>query len=314
MYAENPPKKYQDILPINFESEQWESLWKELKSVVDFWIKQGVRIFRVDNPHTKPIPFWEWLIGEVRKEHPEVIFLAEAFTRPKIMASLAKSGFQQSYTYFTWRVSKYELVEYMNELVHTESRDYFRPNFWPNTPDILPYHLQHAGENNFIIRYILAATLSSNYGIYGPVYELYENLDSEKYEIKKNDWSKVTRLSEIIEIINQVRKDNQALQSTWNISFLEIHNDQLLAYLKVTKDLQNIILVIVNLDAEHTQSGYVQMPLDRLGISQEGVNIKLTELVSGDHYTWTNEWNFVQIDPNQIPFQIFKVEVKESFN
>jgi starch synthase (maltosyl-transferring) len=238
------------------------------------------------------------------------------------MASLAKSGFQQSYTYFTWRVSKWELTEYMNELVNTESRDYFRPNFWPNTPDILPYHLQNAGENEFIIRYILAATLSSSYGIYGPVFEFYDNTasgvreeyhNSEKYEIRKHNWKKITRLKEIIAIINQARKDNEALQSTWNLSFCEINNDQILTYIKATEDLSNVIFVVVNLDPDNTQSGYVQLPLDRLGLRGEEINIKLEDIVSGDKYTWTNEWNYVQVDPNKIPFQAFKVELMESF-
>lgn len=321
-YAENPPKKYQDILPINFEGDKWEGLWMELKSVIDYWIKQGVKIFRVDNPHTKPIPFWEWALGEIKKEHPEVIFLAEAFTRPKIMASLGKSGFQQSYTYFTWRVSKWELTEYMNELINTESRDYFRPNFWPNTPDILPYHLQNANENQFIIRYILAATLSSSYGIYGPLYEYYYNTpsgvreeyhNSEKYEIQKHNWKKITRLKEIIAIVNQARKDHEALQSTWNLSFCEINNDQILTYVKATEDLSSVILVAVNLDPNNTQSGYAQLPLDRLGLSGQEINVKLVDLITGDRFTWTNEWNFVQIDPNKIPFQAYKVELKESF-
>ena len=192
-YAENPPKKYQDIYPFNFETENWLALWNELKSVITFWIEQGVKIFRVDNPHTKPISFWEWAIHEVNKEYPDIIFLSEAFTRPKIMASLAKIGFTQSYTYFTWRVTKQELTDYVNELVHGPSRNYFRPNFWPNTPDILPYHLQHQGENIFILRSGIAATLSSNYGIYGPAYEWHDNIpmqgkeeyfNSEKYEVK----------------------------------------------------------------------------------------------------------------------------------
>lgn len=321
-YAENPPKKYQDILPINFETEDWENLWMELKSIVDFWISHGVKIFRVDNPHTKPIPFWEWMLGEIKVEHPEVIFLAEAFTRPKIMASLAKCGFQQSYTYFTWRTSKWELTQYMEELINTESRDYFRPNFWPNTPDILPYHLQNAGENDFIIRYILAATLSSSYGIYGPAYEFYDNKpvgvreeyhDSEKYETKHHDWSKITRLSEIIAIVNQARKDHKALQSTWNLTFCEIHNDRMLTYLKATDDLKSIVLVTVNLDSHNLQSGYTRLPLEKLGIPRDRINIKLEDLLTGDHYTWTNEWNYISIDPYEIPFHVFKLEVKESF-
>jgi len=319
-YAENPPKKYQDIIPFDFECNNWKELWVELKSVVDFWIKQGIRVFRVDNPHTKPLKFWEWMLAEVRKDHPEIIFLAEAFTRPKIMANLAKAGFHQSYTYFTWRVSKSEIMEYMGDLANTESRDYLRPNFWPNTPDILPYHLQNSGENHFIIRYILAATLSSNYGLYGPVFEYYENkpfdekeeyLNSEKFEIRHHDWSRITRLTEIISIVNGARKENKALQSTWNIHFCEIDNDELLIYLKCTEDLKSIIVVAVNLDSENLQSGFVRIPKQLLGLGDK-INLKLHDLISGDHYTWTNEWNYIQIDPHQLPFHLFKVEVSES--
>lgn len=319
-YAENPPKKCQDILPINFESEDWQNLWEEMKSIVRYWIERGVKIFRVDNPHTKPIPFWGWLIAEVKKNHPETIFLSEAFTRPKVMAALAKVGFTQSYTYFTWRVTKYELTEYMNELVHSESRDYFRPNFWPNTPDILPYHLQQHGENAFIARFALAATLSSNYGIYGPVYEFMENtpveakeeyFSSEKYEIKHHDWKRSNRLTDIIVLVNKARKEHPALQSTWNMQFCEVQNDQLIAYLKATDDLSSIVLVVVNLDPYSRQSGYLQMPLERLKIEVKP-NFKLWDLVTDDHFTWTDEWNYIELDPYQLPFHLFKVEIKES--
>jgi len=320
-YAENPPKKYQDIYPFNFESEQWKELWEELKSVITFWIDQGVTIFRVDNPHTKPIPFWQWAIAEVNKVYPDIIFLAEAFTRPKIMSSLAKVGFTQSYTYFTWRVSKQELTEYMNELVHGPSRNYFRPNFWPNTPDILPWHLQHQGENIFIIRFVLAATLSSNYGMYGPVYEFYENhpvmgreeyWNSEKYEAKQYDWKKTNRMTDIITLVNKARKNHAALQSTWNIVVLPIENPNLFAYLKVTDDLSNIILVVVNLDANNRQWGYVQLPKWKLNLGDR-INVKLHDLMTDEHYTWTQEWNFVEINPHTMPFHLFKVEVQESF-
>lgn len=320
-YAENPPKKYQDIYPFNFETESWLALWNELKSVITYWIDQGVRIFRVDNPHTKPIAFWEWAIHEVNKEYPDIIFLSEAFTRPKVMASLAKVGFTQSYTYFTWRVSKEELTAYMNELVHGPSRNYFRPNFWPNTPDILPYHLQHQGENIFIIRLALAATLSSNYGIYGPAYEWHDNIpmqgkeeyyNSEKYEVKHHDWKKTNRMTDIISIINAARKNNKALQSTWNIQFCTIENPNLLAYLKATDDLSNIILMIVNLDPSSRQSGYVQLPVDRLKINGR-VNVKAYDVVTDDHYTWTQEWNYIELDPYAMPFHLFKLEVHESF-
>jgi starch synthase (maltosyl-transferring) len=319
-YAENPPKKYQDIYPFNFECEDWKGLWDELKSVIVFWIEQGVKIFRVDNPHTKPIPFWQWVIAEVNKQHPDIIFLAEAFTRPKIMSSLAKVGFTQSYTYFTWRVTKQEIVEYMTELVHGSSRNYFRPNFWPNTPDILPYHLQFQEENIFIIRLALAATLSSNYGIYGPPYEFYENVpvsgreeyhNSEKYEVKRYDWKKTNRMTDIISLINKIRKQHQALQSTWNMQFCEIGNSNLLAFIKISEDTNDKILVVVNLDPHGRQSGYVQLPKEQLKINGN-MNIKLHDLITDEHYTWTQEWNYVELDPFKMPFHLFSVEVHES--
>ena len=320
MYAENPPKKYQDIVPFNFESEKWEELWGELKSIIDYWIDAGIRIFRIDNPHTKPQNFWQWLIAEVNKKHPEVIFLSEAFTRPKVMAGLAKAGFQQSYTYFTWRVSKVEIMEYMEELTNGDSRNYFRPNFWPNTPDILPYHLQHANENTFIARFALAATLSSNYGMYGPVFEHYDNqplgekeeyLNSEKYEIRYHDWEQVTRLTEIISIVNHIRKNHPALQTTWNLHFCPIENDNLLAYLKYDESRTDFVLVVVNLDPFNIQTGYLGLPLDILE-PKGGLNIKLRNLITGNVSTWTNEWNYVQVDPNQLPFYIYSLEVHES--
>ncbi len=319
-YAENPPKKYQDIYPFNFETDQWKELWDELKSVILYWVEQGVKIFRVDNPHTKPIPFWQWVIAEVNRDHPEVIFLAEAFTRPRIMASLAKVGFTQGYTYFTWRVTKQEITEYMNELVYSPSRNYFRPNFWPNTPDILPFHLQHQNENIFMLRYALAATLSSSYGIYGPPFEFYDNapiegreeyFNSEKFEIKQHDWKKTNRMTDIISMVNKARKDNTALQSTWNMQFCSIENPNLIAYLKATDDLSNVILVVVNLDPHGNQTGYVQIPTDRLRI-KEKVNIKVHDLITDEHYTWTQEWNFVELSPGKMPFHLFKLEVHDS--
>jgi starch synthase (maltosyl-transferring) len=319
-YAENPPKKYQDIYPFNFESDDWENLWAELKSVFFYWIEQGVTIFRIDNPHTKPIPFWQWVIAEVQKLHPDVIFLSEAFTRPRIMASLAKVGFTQSYTYFTWRVSKQELTEYMNELIFGQSRNYFRPNFWPNTPDILPYHLQHQGENAFILRYALAATLSSNYGVYGPPYEFGENspiegkeeyYNSEKYEIRHYDWKRTNRLTDIMSLLNKIRKENAALQSTWNLQFCPIDNSQIIAYLKATDDLSNIIMVVVNLDSNNTQHGYVQLPKAKLNLTDK-INIKLHDLITDEHFTWTQEWNYVHLNPNKVPFHLFKIEIHES--
>lgn len=319
-YAENPPKKYQDIYPFNFESDNWKELWEELRSVFFFWIEQGVVIFRIDNPHTKPIPFWHWVIAEVQKEYPDVIFLSEAFTRPKVMAALAKVGFTQSYTYFTWRVSKQELIEYVNDLVNGASRNYFRPNFWPNTPDILPFHLQNQGENSFILRYALAATLSSNYGVYGPSYEFYENtpiegreeyFNSEKYEIRHYDWKRTNRMTDIMSLLNKIRKENKALHSTWNVQFCPIENTQIIAYLKATDDLSNIILVVVNLDSNSGQSGYIQLPKDRLKLKDK-INIKLHDLITDEHFTWTQEWNFVDLNPFKMPFHLFKLEIHES--
>ncbi len=319
-YAENPPKKYQDIYPFNFECDNWKELWDELKSVIIFWIEQGVTIFRVDNPHTKPIPFWQWAIAEVNKEYPHIIFLAEAFTRPKVMASLAKIGFQHGYTYFTWRVTKQEITDYMKELVYGPSRNYFRPNFWPNTPDILPYHLQNQGENSFILRFALAATLSSSYGMYGPSYEFLENtpvenkeeyFNSEKYEVRHYDWKKTNRMTDIISLVNKARKENAALQSTWNIQFCSIENDNLIAYLKATDDLSNIILVVVTLDPFGSQQGFVQLPKERLKLSDK-INVKLTDLITEEKYTWTQEWNYVELNPYKLPFHIFKLEVHES--
>jgi starch synthase (maltosyl-transferring) len=319
-YAENPPKKYQDIYPFNFESDDWKALWKELRSVFFYWIEQGVKIFRVDNPHTKPFRFWEWVINEVNKQYEDIIFLSEAFTRPKVMAALAKVGFTQSYTYFTWRVTRPELTEYMTELVGGPMRNFFRPNFWPNTPDILPYHLQHQGENTFIIRLALAATLSSNYGIYGPPYEFCENTpvegkeeyrDSEKYEIKKYDWKRTNRMTDIIAMLNKARKENPALQSTWNIRFLNLANVNLIAYLKATDDLTSIMLVVVNLDPHTKQSGYVQLPMDAIKI-QWPLNVKLHDLITDELYTWTQEWNYIELDPYVMPFHLFKVEIHES--
>lgn len=315
-YAENPPKKYEDILPFNFETEDWEALWQELRSVVLYWIAQGVDVFRVDNPHTKAFAFWEWMIRTVRQEHPQVIFLAEAFTRPRIMEQLAMAGFNQSYTYFTWRTTKKELETYMRELTQTEMRYYFRPNFWPNTPDILPAELTYGGEPAHIIRLILAATLSSNYGLYGPVYEFAINTpypgkeeytDNEKYELKHWDWEADTRIREIITRINRIRKENKALQTTWNICFAETDNDQIICYGKADETTGNIIVTVVNLDPHHPQSGYVCLPLKKLGI-RPGEGYTLHDLLSGDTYRWENEWNYVLLDPHKMPAHVFSIE------
>lgn len=236
------------------------------------------------------------------------------------MASLAKVGFTQGYTYFTWRVSKQELTDYVNDLVNGPSRNYFRPNFWPNTPDILPYHLQHQGENSFILRYALAATLSSNYGVYGPSYEFYENTpmegreeyyNSEKYEVRHYDWKRTNRMTDIMSLLNKIRKQNEALHSTWNTQFCAIENNQIIAYLKATEDLSNIILVVVNLDPHGTQNGYVQLPKSTLKLGDK-INVKLHDLITDEYYTWTQEWNFVDINPHKMPFHLFKLEIHES--
>ncbi|MVN21695.1 alpha-1,4-glucan--maltose-1-phosphate maltosyltransferase [Mucilaginibacter arboris] len=314
-YAENPPKKYEDILPFNFETDDWANLWKELKSVIDFWVDAGIRVFRIDNPHTKAFRFWQWMIGEVRKKTPEVIFLAEAFTRPRIMERLGKAGFNQSYTYFTWRNTKKEIEEYMTELTKTEMRYYYRPNFWPNTPDILPPALINGGENAHIIRLILAATLSSNYGLYGPVYEFginephgtkEEYVDNEKYEIKHWNWAQYTRIGEIITRVNKIRKENTALHSTWNIDFAETTNDQIICYVKTDAATGNSLIIVVNLDVFNMQSAQVKIPMPKLNIGYDEPYV-VKDLLSGSKYTW-GELNFVELNPYLMPAHIFKVE------
>jgi starch synthase (maltosyl-transferring) len=314
-FAENPPKKYEDILPLNFETEKWQELWEELKSVVLFWIEKGIRIFRVDNPHTKPFSFWEWLIGEIKREYPEVIFLSEAFTRPKVMARLAKLGFNQSYTYFTWRNTRRELIEYLTELTQTEAKEYFRPNFWPNTPDILPEHLQYGGRPAFMIRLVLAATLSSNYGIYGPAFELMVNeaipgreeyLNAEKYEIKHWNRNQPGNLKDLVARVNQIRKENPALQTTRNLHFYEVDNDALLFYAKLSEDLSNLILVLVNLDPFHTQSGWVRVPIHELGIDARQPYL-VHDLLSDDKFIWQGERNYVELNPQVLPANIFRL-------
>ncbi|HZX11708.1 MAG TPA: alpha-1,4-glucan--maltose-1-phosphate maltosyltransferase [Acidobacteriota bacterium] len=317
-HAENPPKKYEDIIPLNIGTDDGQALWEELKSVVLFWVEKGIRLFRVDNPHTKPFAFWEWLIREVKKEHPDVLFLSEAFTRPKVMYRLAKAGFSQSYTYFTWRNSKHELQEYLRELTQTQIRQYFRPHFWPNTPDILPQFLQHGGRPAFLSRLVLAATLSSNYGIYGPAFELLvseavpkkeEYLNSEKYEIKNWDLSAPENIKGVITRVNQIRRKNPALQTTWNVSFLEADNDQLLCFSKTTPDLSNIVLVVVNLDPFHTQSGWVKVPVEDLKIDPHHPYL-VHDLLSGDKYFWQGSRNYVELNPGVMPAHIFKLHRK----
>jgi starch synthase (maltosyl-transferring) len=313
-YAENPPKKYQDILPIYWESKDFKNLWQECLDILLFWIDCGINIFRVDNPHTKPYYFWNWIISEVKEKHPDVLFLAEAFTRPKVMQQLAKQGFTQSYTYFTWRNSKHELMEYMEELTKTDQREYMRPNFWPNTPDINPFHLQVANESKYIQRYALAATLSSNIGIYGPVFEQMisdalsgkeEYLNSEKFQICDYDWSKENKLTTIIKKINEIRNEQEALQQTNNIKFCNIENDNLLAFYKWNDSKTNELLIIISLDNYYVQQSTVQLPLNELSLVS-GQQIKVHDLITDSSFIWHDEWNFIELHPT-LPFHIFKI-------
>jgi len=320
-YAENPPKKYQDIYPINFESEDWQNLWQELKSFFDFWIEQGVRIYRVDNPHTKAFPFWEWCIAEVKREHPDVIFLSEAFTRPKVMYRLAKLGFTQSYTYFTWRTTKWELSQYMTELTQTEVREFFRPSFWPNTHDILTPQFYPGHRSTFIARLVLAATMSSTYGIYGPAYELMlhtpatpreEYSDNEKYELRHWNLDDPRSLRPLIARLNHVRRQNRALHRNESIRFHRVEqnyaeSDQLIAYTKQSPDGKNIILTIVNLDPVNTQAGWLQLPLADFGIAATD-SFVVHDLLNETRYTWAGEWHFIELDPAQVPAHVFRIE------
>ena len=314
-YAENPPKKYQDIYPLAFDTPAWESLWKALRDVFLHWIEQGVQLFRVDNPHTKPYPFWEWVIGEIKAKHPDVLFLSEAFTRPHVMHRLAKLGFTQSYTYFTWRSSKQELIEYFTELTKAESREYFRPNCWPNTPDILPYHLQNAGLAMFRVRLVLAATLAANYGVYGPAYEAGENrprepgseeyLDSEKYQLRHWDPARPDSLAPLMTALNQFRRGHKALQSDWSLAFHPVDNDALLAYSK--RDGDDRVLVIVNLDPHHVQGGFVEVDLAQFGLDT-GVAYEVVDALGGGaRYTWYGSRNFIQLDPARQPAHVFSI-------
>ncbi len=314
-YAENPPKKYQDIYPLNFHCDEWRDLWEEICDVVLFWVKKGVRIFRVDNPHTKPVAFWEWLIGQIHEIDPTIIFLSEAFTRPKMMQTLAKAGFTQSYTYFTWRESKEELTEYVTELTKGHMRDYYRANFWPNTPDILPHHLQNAPPSAFKIRAALAATLSSSWGIYSG-YELCENkplpgreeyLDSEKYQLKTRNWDQPGNIKKFLTRLNQVRNENAALQSYANIEFVPADHSDMIAYYKWSDDRSNIILIVVNLNPHQRVESNIHLPLEDLGMPA-GDSFSVADLIYEEAYTWRESTNFVALDPRTKPVHVFRVE------
>ena len=318
-YAENPPKKYQDIYPLDFESSNWQGLWDALKGVFSFWMNQGVHIFRVDNPHTKAFPFWEWVIPELKAQDPNVLFLAEAFTRPRVMERLAKLGFSQSYTYFTWRDTKEELTQYLLELTTTPVREYFRPNFWPNTPDILPGHLQTGGLPAFRSRLVLATTMTANFGIYGAAFELGENtptkpgseeyLNSEKYEIKNWDLTNPASLKPFITRLNHIRRQNPALQSNDRLHFHPTDNPLLICYSKRTADGSNTILVVVNLDPFLVQSGWVDLDLDILGLAPDDT-FEVYDLLADHSYPWKGSRNYVALRPAEMPAHIFHVVAK----
>ncbi len=314
--AENPPKKYEDIYPLDFQTPDWRHLWQALLGVVQYWVDQGIRTFRVDNPHTKPFEFWEWLIRAVRDRHPEVLFLAEAFTRPKVMYRLAKIGFTHSYTYFTWRTSKTEMVAYFRELTEPPVGEFFRPHLWTNTPDILPVHLQTGGRPAFASWFILAATLSANYGIYGPPFELLENqplvpgheeyLNSEKYQIRHWDLELPQSLGNLIGQVNRIRKENPALQEIRGLVFHEVDNPQIVAYSRATRDHSNVLLVVVNLDPRNTQSGWTDLRLGDLGLVKDE-EFQVHDLLSERKYMWRGSRNYVELRPLEMPAHIFRI-------
>jgi starch synthase (maltosyl-transferring) len=315
-YAENPPKKYEDIVPFNFECDDWRGLWRELKSIFEFWIIQGVRVFRVDNPHTKPFAFWEWCISGLKRKNSDLIFLSEAFTRPRVMYRLAKLGFTQSYNYFPWRNTKYELTEYLTEITRPPVSDFLRYNLWPNTPDILTQFLQSGGREAFMIRLVLAATLGANYGIYGPAFELCENLprepdseeylSSEKYEIRRWDLNAPENLAGLIGRLNKIRRENPALQSDFSLRFHHTDNDQLIAYTKMTPDKSNIVLVVVNLNPYYTHSGWLELPLDELGVDMRRT-FQMHDLLTDTRFFWHGHKNYVEINPHRLPAHILRI-------
>ena len=315
-YAENPPKKYQDIYPFHFETPAWRALWEELASVVEFWISQGVRIFRVDNPHTKPFAFWEWLIERVKRATPDVLFLAEAFTRPKVMYRLAKLGFTQSYTYFAWRNTRHALTEYFRELSMPPLCEFFRPNLWPNTPDILTEYLQFGGRPAFTARLVLAATLGASYGIYGPPFELMEHeprepgseeyQNSEKYQLRTWDIGRDDSLRDLIALINHIRRDNSALQSNAGLVFHGCDNEMLIVYSKSNSDHSDAILTVVNLDPHHAQSGWLDLQLAALGV-ERSESFQAHDLLTGARFLWRGARNFVRLDPERGPAHVLRV-------
>jgi starch synthase (maltosyl-transferring) len=317
-FGENPPKKYEDMYPLNFQSDSWKEMWEEMRRIILHWVDQGVKTFRVDNPHTKPTVFWEWLITEVQREHPDVIFLSEAFTRPKVMRTLAKAGFAQSYTYFTWRNFKQEIMEYLLELTQSELKEYLRGNFFTNTHDILPYILQEGGRPAFMSRVVLAGTLSSVYGIYSG-YELCENTpvpgkeeyrNSEKYEYKVWDWDRPGNISDYIARLNQIRRDHPALQEYDNLSFLHADDDNVLCYIKALPDRGSYVMVAVNLDPFQGHHANVEMPHHILGTTADD-QVRATELFSNESFLWQGASQSVYLEPQTNPAMIFDLRVWE---
>lgn len=319
-FAENPPKKYEDIYPFDFESADWEDLWRELESVFLHWAEQGVRIFRVDNPHTKALAFWAWVIPALKARYPELIFLSEAFTRPKLKYHLAKIGFTQSYNYFPWRNLKGEIIEYFTELTRPPVREFFRANLWPNTPDILTEYLQHGGPAAFRIRLVLAATLGASYGIYGPAFERCENqprepgseeyLDSEKYELRSRPQGGTT-LAPLVSRINRIRRENPALQSDFSLRFHATDNDWLLAYSKRDEAAGNTVVTVVNLSPHHTHAGWVELDLDALGLHHDEA-FQVEDLLTGATYLWRGRRNYVELHPYALPAHVLKVHPRRS--
>jgi starch synthase (maltosyl-transferring) len=314
-FAENPPKKYEDIYPFNFAGPAWESLWREVRGIFLYWIEQGVRVFRVDNPHTKSIPFWRWCLSSVKERHPDVIFLAEAFTRPKLMDALAKVGFSQSYTYFTWRTTKAELMTYIQSLVDTDRKEFFRPNFWPNTPDILPEHLQFGTRATFVTRAVLAATLSPSWGVYGPAFELQERepragseeyANNEKYQLRRWDLARADSLRPVLRRLNNIRRDNPALQRLPGTVFHQTDNEALLCYSRVDEAMSAPILVVVNLDPHNRHTGWLSLDLEALGIAGEA-RFQVHDLMSEARYLWQGPRAFVSLDPQIMPAHVFRV-------
>jgi starch synthase (maltosyl-transferring) len=313
-YAENPPKKYQDVYPLDFECEDWRALWDALLEVFLFWIARGVTIFRVDNPHTKPFAFWEWVIAEVRSREPRTVFLSEAFTRPSVMKLLAKAGFSQSYTYFTWRNTKWELTRYLEDLALSESRDYMRPNFFANTPDIAPEFLQIGGRAAFQIRLVLAATLVGSYGIYGPVYELCEGeaipgteeyLDSEKYQLRHFDLARPGNIVEFVRRVNRIRSEHVALRRG-TLRFVPVDNDDLIAYLRTDEASGEVLLVVVALSPHFRSSGWVELPIEELGIDPL-IPYQMHDLIGGARFLWSGSRNYVELDPAAVPAHVFRL-------